>query len=104
VIRRLLRSKATPAALRAKLAWDILESVGATGPAERIGETDPERLRGQRIEAERQWARWSYVLDNSMPNPLTRPDWAPLCKPADLPEPDDMEALLARMRGGAGGL
>jgi hypothetical protein len=100
VLRKLLRSRSTPPALRARIAWDLLTGLGATGP-EPFGETDPDRLRESRVQDERAWARWSGLLENSLPRSLTRPDWTPLADPASEPAlPDPLADLLGRVRSG----
>lgn len=100
VLRKLMVSKTTPAAVRRQIAMDVLSAAGATEPAAPIGATDPEELRRERVEAERDWHRWGGMVESSMPAKLVKPNWAPLAAPEDLPTTDPVTELLGRLGAG----
>jgi hypothetical protein len=75
-IRKVMRSPKSPAAVRLKAALTVLETMGGM-VTESIGPTDADAIRDQRAQAERDWERWSRIVEDAMPTRLVRPDWTP---------------------------
>ena len=96
-VREILTDRNSPAAVRLKAAQDVLAAAGATDPEGPLGpfKTDPELLRRERVEAEAEWDKWSFMLDSAMPHEFVRPYWTPLQDQERLatPETDGSDAM-----------